>query len=126
MPQEIERSDVFDSELLQELAQVIERRKAMAAVRASRLLERENSSAVESERDPASEDSERLDAFYAELLHELEEHIQRRQATALGFGVIIKRVGIAHGIPKASRLPLPRLSRDHRESRADEDWAARQ
>ena len=66
--------------------------------------------------------SEALDSFYSDLLHELDEFIRRPTATASGFGVILKRVGRAHGVDKAERLPLPRLSREDRESRSDSAW----
>lgn len=69
-----------------------------------------------------SEPTQALEAFYSDLLHELDELIRRPTATAPGFGVILKRVGRAHGVEKADRLPLPRLSREERESRSDSDW----
>ena len=51
---------------------------------------------------------------------------QRPTATAPGFGVILKRVGKSHGIPKAELLPLPRLTRGERESRSSARWVAEQ
>jgi hypothetical protein len=64
-----------------------------------------------------SDVSRALDAFYSDLLWELEAFIRRRTATAVGAAVVVKRVAIAHGIESARLLPLPRLTRAEREDR---------
>jgi hypothetical protein len=70
--------------------------------------------------DPVSSlavESNRLDAFYRDLLHALDEHMQDPRATLTGFGVIAKRVAREHGVTVVDRVPLPRLTRSQREGR---------
>jgi len=74
----------------------------------------------------SSETRNALDAFYRDLLFELGEFGRRRTATALGAAVVVKRVGLAHDISAASRLPLPRLNRAEREEGLEAEWQAQQ
>ena len=67
-------------------------------------------------------EAETLEAFYSDLLHELDEFGRRKSATALGAAVVVKRVGLAYGIQAAERLPLPRLNRAELEERAEGEW----
>jgi len=73
---------------------------------------------------PASQ-SDQLERFYRDLLWELGEFARRPTATAIGAAVVAKRVAKARGLAVADRLPLPRFSREERESRSDDDdWQA--
>jgi hypothetical protein len=54
--------------------------------------------------------TERLELFYADLMYELGAHAQKG-GTAVGAGAVLKRIGLLHEIPCASRMPLPRLTR---------------
>lgn len=75
---------------------------------------------------PMSENSDRLDAFYRDVLHELGEFAHRPSATAIGAAVVVKRVAKAHGVETADRLPLPRFNRAEREERAEMRWRSDQ
>lgn len=57
---------------------------------------------------------EALGRFYSDLVWELLWHLNRPGATASGFGSIMKRVAVAHGVSKADRLALPRPPRQAR------------
>ena len=57
----------------------------------------------------------RLERFYADLMHELDEHLHHG-GTIEGFGMVVKRVGLAHGVECAVHTPLPRLSREARNA----------
>jgi len=76
-----------------------------------------------SKTDPGPNPSEELDHFYRELFHELAEFIRRPGATAAGAAVVAKRVALAHGLPIAQYLPLPRLTRAEYEERQPWDGA---
>jgi hypothetical protein len=60
-----------------------------------------------------------LEAFYASLLHEVEEFVRRPSTNHHGAAVVLKRVAKVHGGEIADRLPLPRSSRAERQDRAD-------
>ena len=70
--------------------------------------------------------NEALEAFYRDLIWELDQFIQRRTSTATGAAVVVKRVALVHGIEVAQRLPLPRLSRAEERARGDAQWLADQ
>lgn len=75
---------------------------------------------------PMSDNSDRLEAFYRDLLHELGEFARRPSATAIGAAVVVKRVALAYDVDAAQRLPLPRFSRAEREERSETSWRADQ
>lgn len=62
-----------------------------------------------------------LDAFYRDLIWELGEHA-RKGGTAIGAAAVVKRVGVAHGIAAAGRVPLPRWSRSEFEALKASAW----
>lgn len=62
-------------------------------------------------------DRSALERFYRDVIFELGEFAQRRKSTAQGAAVVVKRVALAHGIPGAAELPLPRLTRAELEER---------
>jgi hypothetical protein len=66
--------------------------------------------------------SEALNAFYVDLLHALGEWHRRPTATARGAVVVVKHVAERYGLEQASRVPLPRLTR---EERAELAWEQR-
>jgi hypothetical protein len=49
----------------------------------------------------------------------------KRRPTPQGAPVVVKRVAIEHGIERAERLPLPRLSRSQLEDVLDWEWSVR-
>ena len=51
-----------------------------------------------------------VDRFYADVLHEL-QLLASAGGTATGAAAVVKRVALAHGVPLAAVLPLPRLNR---------------
>lgn len=61
----------------------------------------------------------RFERFYLDLQWELAEFIRRPKATAVGVGVIVKRVALAHGIAVAEQYPLPRLTGSEERERRD-------
>jgi hypothetical protein len=55
--------------------------------------------------------SDVLDAFYRDVLDALGEWMARPESTPRGAVTVVKRVAVAHGVPVAERLALPRLSK---------------
>jgi hypothetical protein len=54
-----------------------------------------------------------LERFYAELMGALEDAAiaSKWRGTLHGAAVVVKRVGLAHGVRSAALLPLPRPNR---------------
>jgi hypothetical protein len=53
---------------------------------------------------------EALSEFYRAAVWALSEHV-RSSRTAVGFGVVLKRLAVERGVTAAAQVPLPRLSR---------------
>lgn len=51
-----------------------------------------------------------VDRFYSDVLRELGV-LAQRGGTATGAAAVVKRVALAHGLPSAKWVPLPRLNR---------------